>query len=341
MTPEFTSDRRRFLAAAVTAVAGGRVAITGSLSAAPTGVPSERAPLGTLKQIDAGVLNVGYAELGPRDGRPVVLLHGWPYDIHSFAEVAPMLATAGYRVIVPHLRGHGTTRFRSDGTLRTGQQAAVALDLVALLDALAIERPLLAGYDWGARTANIVAALWPERCRAMVSVNGYLINNRARNRLPLTPKAERAWWYQFYFATERGRAGYAANRREFARVVWATNSPRWGFTDAELDRAVASFDNPDHVAIVIHNYRWRLGLAEGDPRHDALEARLAEGPVVSVPTITLDGDADGVAPASDGMAYASKFSGRRTHRIVAGAGHNLPQEAPRAFVDAVIEVDAY
>jgi pimeloyl-ACP methyl ester carboxylesterase len=268
-------------------------------------------------------------------------LHGWPYDIHSFVDVAPILASAGYRVIVPHLRGHGTTRFLSTETLRNGQQAVVALDIIALMDALKIQNAILAGFDWGARTANIIAALWPERCKAMVSVNGYLINNRERNKQPLPPKAEHGWWYQFYFATERGRMGYEAYRRDFAKIVWATNSPRWYFDNAQFDRTAASFDNPDYIAIVIHNYRWRLSLEAGDPQYDELEERLAAGPVISVPTITLDGDSDGVAPETDGSAYANKFSGKRTHRIIKDAGHNLPQEAPQAFAQAVVDVDGY
>jgi pimeloyl-ACP methyl ester carboxylesterase len=296
---------------------------------------------GALKQIDAGVLNVGYAEAGPSDGPAVMLLHGWPYDIHSFVDVAPLLAAAGYRVIVPHLRGHGTTRFLSSGTFRNAQQSVVAVDIIALMDALTIETAILAGYDWGARTANIIAALWPERCTAMVSVNGYLINNRERNKLPLPPQVEHGWWYQYYFATERGRAGYDANRRDFAKLIWTFNSPTWDFDDATFDRTAASFDNPDYVSIVIHNYRWRLSLAEGDPHYDDLEQRLAEGPVIAVPTITLDGDADGVAPASDGTSSAKKFSGKRTHRIIKGIGHNLPREAPQAFADAVVDVDGY
>jgi len=303
--------------------------------------PGTHTSLGSIKQVDAGVLDVGYAEAGPAGGPVAILLHGWPYDIHSFVDVAPLLAAAGYRVIAPHLRGHGTTRFLSAETFRNAQQAAVALDIIALMDALSIERAILAGYDWGARTANIIAALWPDRCKAMVSVNGYLINNRERNKLPLPPKAEHGWWYQFYFATERGRAGYDANRRELARLIWQGNSPRWAFDDATFDRSAASFDNPDHVAIVIHNYRWRLSLAEGDPQHDDLEARLAAGPVIAAPTITLDGDSDGVAPASDGTSYAAKFSGKRVHRVIEGAGHNLPQEAPRAFAQAVIDVDRF
>ena len=297
--------------------------------------------LAPIRQIRAGELDVGYYEAGPADGKPVLLLHGWPYDIHSFAEVAPLLAAQGYRVIVPHLRGHGSTRFLSDSTFRNGQQAVVALDIIALMDALKIDKAILAGYDWGARTANIIAALWPERCKAMVSVNGYLINNRERNKLPLSPKAEHGWWYQFYFATERGQAGYQANRREFGNLIWKANSPVWNFDQATFERSAASWDNPDYIAIVIHNYRWRLSIAEGDPKYDALEKKLAAGPVIGVPTITLDGDSDGVAPASDGSAYAAKFSGKRTHRIIAGVGHNLPQEAPRAFAQAVIDVDGY
>ena len=299
------------------------------------------ASFGPLKQIDAGVLNIGYAEAGPANGPAIILLHGWPYDIHSFVDVAPLLAAKGYRVIVPHLRGHGTTRFLSSHTFRNAQQSVVALDTIALMDALKIDKAILAGYDWGARTANIIAALWPERCKAMVSVNGYLINNRERNKVPLPPKAEYGWWYQYYFATERGQAGYDANRREFAKLIWEVNSPKWRFDTATFNRSAASFDNPDYVSIVIHNYRWRLSVAEGDPQYDALEKRLAEGPVIAVPTITLDGDSDGVAPASDGTAYARQFSGKRTHRIIKGVGHNLPQEAPQAFAEAVIEVDRY
>ncbi|MGO4307205.1 alpha/beta fold hydrolase [Cupriavidus sp. RAF12] len=303
--------------------------------------PGAHTSFAKIRQIDAGVLNIGYAEDGPADGPVVILLHGWPYDIHSFVDVAPLLASAGYRVIVPHLRGHGTTRFLSDKTFRNAQQSVVALDIIALMDALHIQRAVLAGYDWGARTANIIAALWPERCKAMVSVNGYLINNLERNKAPLPPKAEWGWWYQFYFATERGRAGYEANRKAFGNLIWKVNSPKWAFDAATFDRAAASFDNPDYVAIVIHNYRWRLSVAAGDPQYDALEQRLFAGPVISVPTITLDGDSDGVTPATDGKAYAGKFSGKRTHRIIPGVGHNLPQEAPQAFAEAVIEVDRY
>jgi pimeloyl-ACP methyl ester carboxylesterase len=294
-----------------------------------------------LKQIDAGVLNVGYAEAGPPDGPAVVLLHGWPYDIHSYVEVAPMLAAAGYRVVVPHLRGHGTTRFLSGETFRNGQQSVIAVDIVALMDALEIEQAILGGYDWGARTANVVAALWPERCRAMVSVSGYLIGSPEANKRPLPPKAELQWWYQYYFATERGRAGYESHRRDFARLIWQLASPEWAFDDATFDRSAASLTNPDHVSIVIHNYRWRLGLADGDPQYDDLERRLAAFPVITVPTITLEGDANG-APHPDPATYAEKFTGKYAHRLIAGGvGHNLPQEAPQAFTEAVVEVDAY
>ncbi|WP_345761244.1 alpha/beta fold hydrolase [Diaminobutyricibacter sp. McL0608] len=294
--------------------------------------------LGSLKQIDAGDLNVGYAESGPADGRPALLLHGWPYDIHSFADVAPLLADQGFRVIVPFLRGFGTTRFLSDETLRNGQQSVVAVDALALMDALQLEQAVVAGFDWGARTADIVAALWPERCTGLVSVSGYLIGNQAAGRQPLPPAAELQWWYQYYFATERGRAGYDANRRDFAKLIWHTASPQWEFDDITFGRSAAAFDNPDHVPVVIHNYRWRLGLAEGEAQYDRLEQQLAEGPTISVPTITLEGDANG-APHPDPSAYAKKFSGRYEHRTIdGGVGHNLPQEAPEAFAAAVADV---
>ena len=296
---------------------------------------------GSLKQIDAGVLNVGYAEAGPTDGPAVILLHGWPYDIHSFLDVSPLLAEEGYRAIVPYLRGYGTTRFLSGETFRNGQQSVLALDIKALMDALGIEKAIVAGFDWGARTADVVAALWPERCKALVSVSGYLIGSPEANEMPLPPKAELQWWYQYYFATERGRAGYDEYRRTFARLIWQIASPKWDFDDATFDRSAASFDNPDHVDIVIHNYRWRLGLAEGDPQYDDLEKRLAEGPPIGVPTITLEGDANG-APHPDAASYAEKFSGAYTHRLVEGGiGHNLPQEAPQEFAKAVVEVDGY
>ena len=294
---------------------------------------------GSLKQIDAGVLNVGYAEAGPINGSAVILLHGWPYDIHSFVDVAPLLASAGYRVIVPYLRGYGTTSFLSSKTFRNAQPSAIALDIIALMDALKIKKAILAGFDWGARTADIIAALWPERCKALVSVSGYLIAESGK--LPLPPKAERQWWYQYYFATERGREGYDKYRHDFAKLIWQIASPKWNFDDATFDRSAVSFNNPDHVSIVIHNYRWRLGLAEGEPKYDDLEKRLAEAPVITVPTITLEGDANG-APHPEPSSYARKFSGKYLHRtITGGIGHNLPQEAPQAFAKAVIEVDGY
>ena len=294
-----------------------------------------------LKQIEAGLLDVGYAEVGPAGGTPVVLLHGWPYDIHAFVDVAPLLAAKGYRAIVPYLRGYGTTRFLSPETFRNGQQGAVATDLIAFMDALKIPRAILAGFDWGARTADIIAALWPQRCKALVSVSGYLIGSQASGKVPLPPEAEYEWWYQFYFATERGRAGYDKYRREFAKLIWKLASPKWDFDDATFDRTAASFHNPDHVSVVIHNYRWRLGLAEGESKYDDLEKRLAEGPVITVPTITLEGDANG-APHPNASSYAMKFSGKYAHRLIKGGiGHNLPQEAPEAFAAAVIEVDSY
>jgi pimeloyl-ACP methyl ester carboxylesterase len=294
--------------------------------------------LGSVGQIEAGLLNVGYVDAGPADGPAAVLLHGWPYDIHSYAETIPLLTAEGYRVVVPHLRGYGTTRFLSDETPRNGEQVAFALDTIALMDQLAIERAVVAGFDWGARTADIVAALWPERCHGLVSVSGYLIGSQAAGKLPLPPEAELQWWYQYYFATERGQIGYEKYRREFARLIWQTASPKWKFDDATFERSAASFDNPDHVAIVIHNYRWRLGLAEGEARYAEQEARLAEGPAITVPTITLEGDANG-APHPEPCTYAEKFSARYSHRTIdGGVGHNLPQEAPEAFADAVLEV---
>ena len=284
-------------------------------------------------------MNVGYAEAGPADGPAVILLHGWPYDIHSYVDVAPLLASAGYRVIVPSLRGYGTTRFLSTETPRNGQPSAIAVDIIALMDSLKIEKAILGGFDWGARTADIMAALWPERCKALVSVSGYLIGGQEAGKMPLPPKAELQWWYQFYFATDRGQAGYARYRRDFAKLIWQLASPKWDFDDATFDRTAAAFDNPDHVAIVIHNYRWRLGLAEGERKYDDLEKRLAAGPVITVPTITLEGDANG-APHPDAASYAKKFTGRYAHRVIkGGVGHNLPQEAPQAFAEAIVEVD--
>jgi len=300
--------------------------------------PGTNTSFAPLKQIDAGLLNVGYAEAGPADGSPVILLHGWPYDIYSFVDVAPLLAAEGHRVIIPYVRGYGTTRFLSDATFRNGQPSAIALDTIALMDALKIEKATLAGFDWGARTANIMAALWPERCRGLVSVSGYLIGSQAAGKMPLPPKAELQWWYQFYFATERGRAGYDKYRRDFARLIWQLASPRWNFDDVTFERSANAFDNPDHVAIVIHNYRWRLGLAEGEAKYDELEKKLAASPVIGVPTITMEGDANG-APHPEPATYAKMFSGKYSHRtITGGIGHNLPQEAPQAFAEAVIDV---
>jgi pimeloyl-ACP methyl ester carboxylesterase len=294
-----------------------------------------------LKQVDAGVLNVGYAEVGPAAGKPVVLLHGWPYDIHSFVEVALLLAAEGYRVIVPYLRGYGTTRFLSADTFRNGQQGALALDAIAFMDALKVPQAIIAGFDWGARTADIIAAIWPERCKALVSVSGYLIGSQAAGRAPLPPKAELQWWYQYYFATERGRAGYAKYTRDFNKLIWQLASPKWQFEDATFDRSAAAFDNPDHVNVVIHNYRWRLGLADGESQYDDLEAKLAQAPDIAVPTITLEGDANG-APHPDATVYAPKFTGKYAHQVIeGGVGHNLPQEAPQAFADTIIEVDTY
>jgi pimeloyl-ACP methyl ester carboxylesterase len=298
-------------------------------------------PFGTLKQVDAGPLSVGYAEAGPADGPPVLLLHGWPYDIYSFAEATPLLAAAGHRVIVPFVRGYGTTRFLSAGTPRNGQQAVLAADVIALMDALSIGRAILAGFDWGGRSADIVAAVWPDRCSGLVSVSGYLIGSQQATAAPLPPRAELAWWYQFYFATERGRAGYEKYRRDFAKLIWQLASPKWAFDDATFERSAAAFDNPDHVAIAIHNYRWRLSVAEGEPAYDDLERQLASFPDIAVPTITLEGDANG-APHPEASTYAGKFRGKYEHRLIEGGiGHNLPQEAPQAFAQAVIDVGRF
>lgn len=351
MSGEINDDRRRFLGTAVMTIAAAELVMIGSAFAQPgkaipadaaTIKPGTRTSFGPLTQIDAGVLNVGYAEAGPANGTPVILLHGWPYDIHTYVDVAPLLAGAGYRVIVPHLRGYGSTRFLSAATFRNGQQSAIAVDIIALMDALKIKQAILGGCDWGARTVNIMAALWPERCKAMVSVSGYLIGSQELNKMPLPPKNELEWWYQYYFATERGKAGYAKYTREFSKLIWQLASPQWKFDDATFDHSAVSFDNPDHVAIVIHNYRWRLGLGESEQRYEALEKRLAQFPVISVPTITLEADANG-APHPHSSVYAKKFSGRYEHRDIngRGVGHNLPQEAPREFAQAVIDVDNY
>ena len=338
MSEETNRARRAFMGTALLAVATSQISLSGAASAQTAGAANNRS-FAPLKQIDAGVLNIAYAEAGPPTGPVVILLHGWPYDIYSFVDVAPLLAAAGYRVLVPYLRGYGPTRFLASDTFRNGQPSAIAVDTVAFMDALRIEKATLAGFDWGARTANIVAALWPERCKAMVSVSGYLIGNPEAGKMPLPPKAELEWWYQFYFATERGRQGYDKYRHDFAKLIWQLASPKWNFDDATFDRSAAAFDNPDHVDITIHNYRWRLALAAGEPRYDDLERRLAQSPVISVPTITLEGDANG-APHPEPAAYAKKFSGRYSHRLITGGiGHDLPQEAPQAFAQAVIDVD--
>jgi pimeloyl-ACP methyl ester carboxylesterase len=354
MSPKATSPTRRgFLRASgvgAVALAAGQLATIGpveaqSAKAKRVELPNIKAGTNTsftsLKQIEAGVLNVGYAEVGPVNGPVVMLLHGWPYDIHTYVDVAPLLASAGYRVIVPYLRGYGTTRFLSDATPRNGQPSAVAADMIALVDALKIEKATIGGCDWGARTANIMAALWPERCKAMVSVSGYLIGSQEAGKMPLPPMAELEWWYQFYFATERGRAGYEKYRKEFSKLIWQIASPKWAFDDDTFNRSATAFDNPDHVAIVIHNYRWRLALAEGELKYDDLEKRLVQFPAIAVPTITLEGDANG-APHLEPSAYAKKFSGKYAHRTIkGGVGHNLPQEAPNAFAEAVLEIDGY
>jgi pimeloyl-ACP methyl ester carboxylesterase len=348
MSQEINLERRRLFGMAAVTVAAVELGLVSPVRAqvkkmGATHLPVRKAVAHTsfesLKSVRTAELEIGYAEAGAGNGPVVLLLHGWPYDIHSYVDVAPMLAAEGYRVIVPCLRGYGTTRFLSADTPRNGQQSALAADMIALLDALGIEKAVVAGYDWGARTADIMAALWPERCKALVSVSGYLIGSQEINRKPLPPKAELAWWYQFYFATERGQLGYEANTREFARLIWQTASPTWNFDDATFERSARALDNPDHVVITIHNYRWRLGLVEGEARYDALEARLAKGPMISIPTITMEGDANG-APHPEPKAYRGKFSGKYQHRtITGGVGHNLPQEAPEAFAQAVLDVD--
>jgi len=350
MSQQRKCNRRRFWGMVAMSIVGAGLCLIGSANAQstkakPAEVPNVKAGTNTsfasLKQIDAGVLNVGYAEAGPATGPAVILLHGWPYDIHSYVDVAPLLGARGYRVIVPYLRGYGTTRFLSADTIRNGQPSAVASDIIALMDALKIDKAVIAGFDWGARTADIIAALCPERCKALVSVSGYLIGSQESGKMPLPPQAELQWWYQFYFATERGRAGYEKYRHDFAKLIWKQTSPKWNFDDATFDRSAAAFDNPDHVAITIHNYRWRQGLAEGEPKYDDLEKRLTESPVITVPTITLEGDANG-APHPDPSAYAKKFTGKYENRIIKGGiGHNLPQEAPKDFAQAVIDVDRF
>jgi len=344
------TSRRHFVRTVAMSIAAVQLGDIGSVTAQagkakassiPAITPGAHTSFGPLKQVAAGLLHVAYAAAGPAGGRPVILLHGWPYDIHSYVDVAPALASAGYRVIVPYLRGYGSTRFLAGDTVRNGQPAALAGDVVDLMDALRIEKAILGGFDWGARTGDIVAALWPERCKALVAVSGYLIGSQEAGRIPLPPTAELQWWYQYYFATERGRAGYDKYRHDFAKLIWQIASPKWKFSDATFDRSATAFNNPDHVATVVHNYRWRLGLADGEPRYADLEKRLAEGPVITVPTITLEGDANG-APHPDPGAYARKFSGPYAHRTLRGGiGHNLPQEAPQAFARAIVDVDRY
>ncbi len=327
--------RRTFVGAAAAAIAAAQAGIAPSSAATDA---SPHASLGPIEQISAGALNIGYADVGPPAGRPVILLHGWPYDIHSYATVALLLAARGYRVIVPYLRGYGSTRFLSSATFRNGQQAVVALDVIALMDALKIESAIIGGFDWGSRTADIIAALWPKRCSGLVAVSGYLITNVKAQAQPLPPKAELGWWYQYYFSTARGEVGYAKYRYDFNKLIWTIVSPRWHFSDATYARTAQAFDNPDHVAIVIHNYRWRLGLAKGDPKYDAIEQQLFAGPAIGVPTITVASDFDG--PAADGAAYRSKYTGKYEHRVLPGIGHNVPQEAPQAFAKAVVDVGA-
>jgi pimeloyl-ACP methyl ester carboxylesterase len=346
-SPEIDHGRRRFLGTAAMAFVSGNFSMAGSANersnAAGLAVANlnPKTSFGTLKQITAGLLNVGYAEAGPVDGPAVILLHGWPYDIYSFVDVAPQLASKGYRVIVPYLRGFGTTSFLSSVTMRNAQQSAVALDIIALMDALKIQTATVGGFDWGARTADVMAALWPERCKAIVSVSGYLISSPAGNQLPLPPKAAFAFWYQYYFATELGRAGYAKYLNDFNKLIWQSASPKWNFDEATYDRTSASFSNPDHVDIVMHDYRWRLGLADGEQKYDDLEKRLAALPNINVPAITMEGDSNGAIHA-DSAAYRKHFAGKYEYRLITGGiGHNLPQEAPQAFAQAVIDVDRY
>jgi len=348
MSEEINYDRRRFLGTAAMTFAATRFgnflgtearADTKGSAVTPPARVSANKPFGSIKQIDAGLLNIGYADEGPANGPAIILLHGWPYDVHSYADVAPLLTAKGFRVVVPYLRGYGTTRFLASNTFRNGQQAAVAVDAIALMDALQIQKAIVGGFDWGARTAAIMAALWPERIKSIVTVSGYLITNQDAQRQPLPPKAELGWWYQYYFSTERGRAGYDKYRHDFNKLIWQIVSPKWNFDDTTYDRTAASFTNPDHVDIVVHNYRWRLKLAPGEPRYDDLEQKLAAQPVITVPAISISSDFDGAA--ADGAAYRQKFTGKYSHKILNGIGHNVPQEAPQAFADAVIEVAGY
>ena len=339
--------RRRFLGT-VSIIAGLQLALAASASAQSNAVQTlspiksaTNTSFGTIKQIDAGLLNIGYAEAGPADGPPVILLHGWPYDIYSYVDVAPLLASKGYRVLVPYLRGYGTTTFKSSDTFRNAQQSVVALDIIAFMDALHIKKAIIGGFDWGARTADVMAVLWPERCKAIVSVGGYLISSPAGNQTPWPPQPAFLFWYQYYFATPVGKAGYAKYLDEFYKFIWHQASPKWNFDDATYNRTAASFNNPDHVEIVMHDYRWRLGLADGERKYDDLEKRLAALPVVTVPAITMEGDSNGAIHAPS-TAYRDKFSGKYDYRLITGGvGHNIPQEAPQAFAQAVIDVDAF
>ena len=348
-------DRRGFISAASLTIAASGLTLTGfsqseseNIKRAQTKCTEHDAKtsganrsFGPLKQINAGVLNVGYADEGPANGPVVILLHGWPYGIYSFVDVSPMLTAKGYRVVIPYLRGFGSTGFLTNDTMRNGQQSVVAIDIIALMDALKIQKAIIGGFDWGARTADIIAAVWPDRCKALVSVSGYLIGSQEAGKNPLPPKAELQWWYQFYFATERGKEGYDKNRHDFSKLIWQLASPKWNFDDTTFDRTAVSFNNPDHVAIVIHNYRWRLGIAAGETKYDELEKKLALAPVITVPTITMEGDANGAPHPAPG-AYAGKFTGKYEHRnIDGGIGHNLPQEAPKAFAQAIIDVDGF
>jgi pimeloyl-ACP methyl ester carboxylesterase len=343
--PFHNTDRRHFLGTALMTMAASRFGLINQTDGQKTGTlhrgeimatPSSHSSFDTLKQIDAGVLNVGYTEAGPANGPPVILLHGWPYDIHAFVDVAPILAAKGYRVIMPYLRGHGTTRFLSADTMRNGEQAAIAVDAIALMDALKIQKAIVAGFDWGSRTAAIMAALWPDRVAGLVAVSGYIVVNLIANQQPLPPKAELGWWYQYYFATERGVLGYTKNTYDFNKLIWQLASPTWKFDDATYDRTAQSFNNPDHVRIVIHNYRWRLSLADGEAKYNAIEQKIFARPVITVPSITIASDFDGAA--ADGKGYADRFTGKYSHRILNGIGHNVPQEAPQAFAQAIIDV---
>lgn len=332
--------RRGFLTAAALAVVATGFPVELEAEDSVTGFNQESTPstFPEVRQIKAGTLDIGYIDRGPADGPVVLLLHGWPYDIHSFAEVTDLLVKDSYRVIVPHLRGYGTTRFLLTDTPRNAQPAAFAVDVIALMDALGIKDATVGGFDWGARTADIVASLWPERCTGLVSFSGYLVGSQNAGHVPLSPAAELQWWYQFYFATDRGKDGYDKYRRDFARLIWKTASPKWAFSDETFERSATSFDNVDHTAIVIHNYRWRLGLAQGESKYDEIEAKLASAPTITVPTITLEGDANG-APHLDPKAYRARFTGKYESRVVSGGvGHNLPQEAPEAFAKAVLDV---